>query len=191
MEKNLKNYWTLFFSTLYISALTFGGGYVIISLMKNKFVTDLGWIDEEEMLNFTAIAQSAPGPVAVNAAIVVGWRVAGLSGAAVAMFATILPPLVFVSIVSRFYVAFKDNVVFACVLRGMMPGVAAVIFDVVISMGGKILGDRQIFPICIMVGAFVAGYIFNVNVVYIILFCGFLGALTSARKQKTREETSA
>ena len=64
----------LFFSTLYLSAFTFGGGYVIVSLMRKKFVDNYHWIDEDEMLDLVAIAQSAPGPIAVNGAIVVGYK---------------------------------------------------------------------------------------------------------------------
>ena len=72
--------WTLFSSMLRISAFTFGGGFVIVSLMKKKLVDELGWLTEEEMLDMTALAQSAPGPIAVNAAILVGRRVAGWPG---------------------------------------------------------------------------------------------------------------
>ena len=71
MERG-KVIWKLFISTLYLSAFTFGGGYVIITLMKKKFVDEYHWIDEEEMLDLVAIAQSAPGPIAVNGAIVIG-----------------------------------------------------------------------------------------------------------------------
>ena len=70
----------LFFSTLYLSAFTFGGGYVIVTLMKEKFVDQLHWIKEDEMLDLIAIAQSAPGAIAVNGAIVVGYKLAGRSG---------------------------------------------------------------------------------------------------------------
>lgn len=73
--------WTLFFSTLYLSAFTFGGGYVIVSLMKKKFVDEYHWIEEDEMRDLIAIAQSAPGAIAVNGAIVVGYKLAGLPGA--------------------------------------------------------------------------------------------------------------
>lgn len=72
--------WTLFFSTLYLSVFTFGGGYVIVSLMKKKFVDEYHWIEEDEMLDLIAIAQSAPGAIAVNGAIVVGYKLAGLPG---------------------------------------------------------------------------------------------------------------
>lgn len=70
----------LFISTLYLSAFTFGGGYVIITLMKKKFVDQYHWIDDEEMLDLIAIAQSSPGAIAVNGAIVVGYKLAGIPG---------------------------------------------------------------------------------------------------------------
>lgn len=71
--------WKLFVSTLYLSAFTFGGGYVIVTLMKEKFVDELHWMEEDEMLDLIAIAQSAPGAIAVNGAIVVGYKLAGAS----------------------------------------------------------------------------------------------------------------
>ena len=74
MEK--KKLWKLFLSTFYLSAFTFGGGYVIVTLLKNKFVDELHWIDEKEMLDLVAIAQSSPGAIAINGAIVVGYKLA-------------------------------------------------------------------------------------------------------------------
>ena len=97
--------WKLFVSTLYLSAFTFGGGYVIVTLMKEKFVDELHWIEEDEMLDLIAIAQSAPGAIAVNGAIVVGYKLAGLLGALVAILATILPPFVIISAISFFIFA--------------------------------------------------------------------------------------
>jgi len=82
----------LFLSTLYISAFIFGGGFVIITFMKRKFVDGPHWIDEKEMLDLAAMAQSSLGAIAVNAAILVGWRVAGFVGMIVAVLGTILPP---------------------------------------------------------------------------------------------------
>ena len=76
----MHKYKTLFLSTLQLSAFTFGGGFVIIPLMRKKFVEQLHWIDEQEMLDLTAIAQSSPGAIAVNASILVGYRVAGATG---------------------------------------------------------------------------------------------------------------
>jgi len=143
--KNQKHvYRRLFASTFYLSAFTFGGGYVIIPLMKKKFVDDLQWIEEEEMLNLTAIAQSSPGAVAVNAAILLGYRVAGISGALVTILGTILPPFITLSIISIFYTAFRDNTVVNAVLKGMQAGVAAVIADVVMSLGSNVFKQKDI-----------------------------------------------
>jgi len=97
----------LFFSTLYLSAFTFGGGYVIVSLMKKRFVDERHWIGEDEMLDLVAIAQSSPGPIAVNGAIVVGYKLAGLAGALTAAVATVIPPFVIIALVSYFYQLFR------------------------------------------------------------------------------------
>lgn len=178
-EKKSKRgiYWKLFSSTFYISAFTFGGGFVIIPLMKKKFCDELGWIDEEEMLNFAAIAQSSPGAVAVNASILVGYKVAGILGALVTITGTILPPLIILSIISKFYAAFRSNVVFAAVLKGMQAGIAAVIADVVISLGSNVVKEKSIISFLMMILAFVATYFLKVNVMYIILICGLIGAI--------------
>ena len=88
-----KKLWRLFTSTFTLSAFTFGGGYVIIPLMRKKFVEQLHWLEEEEMLDLTAIAQATPGALAVNAAILIGYRVAGIIGALVTVLGTVLPPL--------------------------------------------------------------------------------------------------
>ena len=90
----------LFFSMLYISSFTFGGGFVIATFMKKKFVDELHWIDEKEMLDITALAQSSPGAIAVNVAILVGWQVDGLLGMLLAVLGTIIPPMVTLSAVS-------------------------------------------------------------------------------------------
>lgn len=174
----------LFLSTFYISAFTFGGGYVIIPLMKKKFADELHWIDDEEMLNLAAIAQSSPGAVAVNASILVGFRVAGVAGALVAILGTVLPPLIIISVISLFYTAFRTNPVVAAVLKGMQSGVAAVVADVVCNMGGKIVKDKDILSVLVMVAAFVASYIFGVNVIYIILACAVIGGIRTLVHRK-------
>ena len=80
LREKRKTLLKLFLTTLYISAFTFGGGFVIVTFMKRKFVDELHWIDDQEMLDLAALAQSSPGAIAVNAAILVGWRVAGFLG---------------------------------------------------------------------------------------------------------------
>ena len=167
----------LFFGTLYISAFTFGGGFVIVTLMKKKFVDQLHWIDEQEMLDMTALAQSSPGAIAVNAAILVGWRVAGLAGMIVAAFGSVLPPLIILSVISFFYTAFASNPYVALVLKGMQAGVAAVILDVVCDLGGKVLQTKSVLFIGLMVVAFAANFLWGVNVVLIIVAAAVIGVV--------------
>lgn len=167
----------LFFGTLYISAFTFGGGFVIVTLMKKKFVDQLHWIDEQEMLDMTALAQSSPGAIAVNAAILVGWRVAGLAGMIVAALGSVLPPLIILSVISFFYTAFASNPYVSLVLKGMQAGVAAVILDVVCDLGGKVLQTRSVLFIGLMVVAFAANFLWGVNVVLIIVAAAAIGVV--------------
>lgn len=165
----------LFFSTLYISAFTFGGGFVIITFMKRKFVDELHWIDDKEMLDLAALAQSSPGAIAVNAAILVGWRVSGFAGMITAVFGTIIPPMAILSIISLFYAAFAGNLYVMLVLKGMQAGVAAVILDVVCGLGKNVLKERSSLNVIIMITAFTATFFFNINVIYIILAAAAAG----------------
>lgn len=174
----------LFLSTLYISAFTFGGGFVIITFMKRKFVDELHWIDENEMLDLTAMAQSSPGAIAVNAAILVGWRVAGFLGMLTAVIGTIIPPVAIISVISLIYSAFASNVYVALVLKGMQAGVAAVILDVVCSLGSKVIKQKSIVQIAVMLSAFVATFVFDINVIYIILAAAVIGVVTELIKKK-------
>ena len=101
MKCKKKVLWKIFISTLYLSAFTFGGGYVIVTLMKKKFVDDYHWIEKNEMLDLVAIAQSSPGAIAVNGAIVVGYKLAGMLGTLVAIVGTIIPPFLIISVISE------------------------------------------------------------------------------------------
>ena len=186
--KGLRLYRTLLLSSLQLSAFTFGGGYVIVPLMRRRFVEQLHWIDEEEMLDMTAIAQAAPGAMAVNAALLVGYRMAGFVGALVTMAGTILPPLLMLTVISYFYEAFRDNTVVALILKGMRAGVAAVIADVVVTMARGVARERRLLPLLLMAGAFAASYFFAVNVALILLICGAAGALDTLIRRRREEK---
>jgi chromate transporter len=177
LKKGIKTYLTLFFATLKISAFTFGGGFVIIPMLRSKFVNSLHWIEDDEMLDLIAIAQSTPGAIAVNASVLIGYRIAGIRGAITTIFGTVIPPIVILSVVSLFYSAFRDNLIVSCVLKGMQAGVSAVIIDVVITMAQNIIKDKRIFPILIMIAAFVVTQVFSLNVIYIVIVCGTIGAI--------------
>ena len=184
MKKDFAFYRKLFTSTFYLSAFTFGGGYVIIPLMRKKFVEQFHWIEETEMLDLTAIAQSAPGPIAVNASILIGYRLAGFAGEMVSTLGTVLPPLMILSLISLAYTAFQNSLIVKLVLRGMQAGVAAVIADVVISMGGDVLKQKRWLPILIMLGSFAAACFFHVNVMLIIIVCALIGLFATLHDER-------
>lgn len=187
-------YLKLFFSTLYLSAFTFGGGYVIVPLLRKRFVEKFKWIEEEEMLDITAMSQSSPGAIAINASILIGYRIAGIWGALITVLGTITPPLLIISILSFFYEAFRDSAIVSAVMRGMQAGVAAVIFDVVISMGSKFLKEKKPFSILLMIVAFAVAYFTKINVIFIILAGIVIGIISYLieksikKKSKNKEE---
>ncbi len=166
---------TIFLSTLKISATTFGGGFVIVPLLRERFVKQLHWIKEEDILDLVAVAQSSPGAIAVNASMIVGYHVAGLAGALIAALGTIIPPFLIISLISYFYIAFRDNPYVKIMMAGMLAAVAAVILDVVISMAKQIFRLKRVLPILILLGAFIASYFFSVHIFIIILVCALIG----------------
>lgn len=192
-ESRLRTLRTLFFSTLYISSFTFGGGFVIVTLMKRRFADDLKWIDEKEMLDFTALAESCPGAVAVNAAILVGWKVCGFAGMLVAVLGTILPPILLLSVISLFYAAFSSNVWVASALRGMQAGVAAVVLDVAWELGSGVAREKSVFSAGILAAAFFCNFFLGVNVIFILLTAAAVGVLRllASRKRERNERNNA
>ncbi|MEG0132582.1 MAG: chromate transporter [Clostridium sp.] len=174
-KKDSKILWQLFKSTFALSAFTFGGGFVIVSLMKKKFVEELQWLDESEMLDITAIAQSSPGPIPINASVILGYRMNGILGSLVAVIGTALPPLIIISIISMFYEQFRENNIVAIALQVMRAGVAAVIFDVVLNLAKNIVKTRNLLHIAMMFITFVMTYVFGISAMTIILMCAGIG----------------
>lgn len=102
--------------------------------MQKKFVDEYKWIEEKEMLDLAAIAQSTLGAIAVNTSILIGYRLAGLPGTLITILGTVLPPLIILSVFSNLYMAFQKSSIVSYILRGMSAGVAVVITDVTIKM---------------------------------------------------------
>lgn len=168
-------YWKLFKSTFVISAFTIGGGFVIIPLLKAKFVDEYGWLNDKEALNLVAIAQSAPGVVAANAAISMGYRMAGFKGSMVALLATVLPPLITLSIISYCYDFFASNQYIQLMLKGMQCGATAIILNVALDLLIKEWKKKLLIPLLIIVGTFIANYFFDINLMYAILVDALIG----------------
>lgn len=162
---------------------------MIVTLMKKKFVDDYKWISEKEMLNFVAIAQSAPGAIAVNGAIVVGFKLAGLMGAFVAVVGTIIPPFVIISLISLAYEAFRANIWISLMLEGMQAGVGAVVTAVSYEMAIGVVKEKDLLLITMMIVAFIANTVFHVNVMVIILASILIGLFQSfftGRKERAK-----
>ena len=176
--------WMLFSGMFYISAFTFGGGFVIATFVKKKFSDELGWIDESEMLDLIALAQSAPGAIAVNVAILVGWKVFGIIGMIASVLGTILPPMIILTAVSFIYNLIADNIYVAMVLKGMQAGVAAIILSVSIDLAVKVIKEKSILYDSLIVVAFVLSFFFKVNVVFLIIAALLLGAALAFFRRK-------
>lgn len=171
MKEKRKLLFELFTSTLSLSAFTFGGGYVIVSLLKERFVDQLHYIDEKEMLDLVAIAQSAPGAIAVNGAIVLGYKMAGILGILVCVIGTIIPPIIIISLIAYFYKIFITNKIISALLLGMRAGIGAIIVSVVNDMALSVMDEHKVRNSVIMVVAFGLNYYLNVNIMFIILGC--------------------
>ena len=169
---------------LSISACTFGGGFVIVTFMRRRFAEELHWLEEDDMLDLIALAQSSPGAIAVNAAILLGWRTAGFLGMLAAVLGTILPPMLILGILSYFYAAFASRRCVALTLRGMQAGVAAVILDVVCTLGGTVVKTRSPLQISVMIGVFAAAFLVDVNVMLLVLAAAVVGGLSALWRQR-------
>ena len=177
-------FWTLFKTCFIISCCTFGGGMVIISMLQKKFVEELHWIDQDEVMDLAAIAQSCPGVMAVNTSIIIGYHIAGIAGALLTVVGTVLPPMIILTVISAFYVQFRSNFVIALLLKGMQAGVAAVMINVTITMAGNVLKDKEIFSLIMLIAASVAAVVFDVDIILILLICGVAGGIYSWQQRK-------
>lgn len=178
---------TLFLSMMQISAFTFGGGFVIIGMMRKKFCEEYHWVTDDEALDMTAIAQSSPGALAVNSSIIFGYRIAGLKGALISVLATIIPPIIIISIVTVFYNAFVTNPYVQIALQVMRAGVAAIIADVVIDLANNIIQTKNALNVILMIAAFIASWFFNVSSIKIILVFIALGIAMNFLSSKKGE----
>lgn len=176
-SKDKKLYFKLFISTFMISALTFGGGYVIVPLMRRRFVDELKWLSEDDMLDLVAIGTSAPGPIAVNTAVLLGHRLFGTPGALLAALGTVLPPVLINTAVVLVYNQIKGNPVVDAVFKGFQIGLAAIITDVLLKYLKNILKEKSVVQMLIIPAAFAAVYFFKINIIAVLLFSGIVGII--------------
>lgn len=167
--EKLKTCLWLFWINLFIGAFTFGGGYIVIPMINKYYVWKKQLFSKEELLSMAAIAQSAPGAIAVNLSALAGHRAAGLAGTLASCAGAVIPPLVILSAV-----AFSSNAAVEAVLRGMQAGVAALIVDIVVDMWQMILRKRSALLNMMVPGAFLASFAFRLNIAAILGVCCLL-----------------
>lgn len=167
----------MFMIFLKISSFTFGGGYTIVPVIKDEFSIKRKLISENEMLDIVSIATSGPGPMAINASILTGYRLHGVFGAILAAISSAIPSLVIITVISYFYREFSTNYYVKAALTGMGGVIAATLLITSYDMAKKALKTNKIFGSIIMISAFVASFVFSINTGLIILFVGLLGLL--------------
>ena len=124
----------LFFSFAKVGVMTFGGGYAMIPLIEREVIDRRGWVERREFLDLLTLAQSVPGPIAVNTAVFVGYRIRGLRGALAALTGTILPSFTIILLIALFFADIRQNPVVDAAFKGMRPAVVALIIGPVISL---------------------------------------------------------
>lgn len=188
MVEKIKTYLWLFGVNCLISAFTFGGGYVVIPMIRKYFAEKKNIINEEELLELAAIAQSSPGAIAVNLAALAGVKTAGLIGAIISCISAVLPPLVIISVLSLCYEAFGDNRVVLAILKGMEAGVAALIVNLVFDLCVSLFRSEKKTVFWLVPVVFAANLFGGVSAALLIGFCCmvslFIGYI-SIKKSRT------
>ncbi len=172
-----KKLWTLFLSQLSISCLSFGGGLTITAMIRRRFVEELYWLDPQEMLDLTAIAQAAPGPSSCNTAVMVGYRICGVPGALVCAAASVIPPMALLMVVSALYDALRQIEIVSMALRFMQLGMAAYLVDICGGMIREFLGAKKTVPTLMMLLCLAGRLILGISVTKLFLFCLTAGAV--------------
>lgn len=185
MKERLLRLWTLFTVFFKIGAFTFGGGYAMIPLIEREVVEKHGWISSQDMLDIIAIAESTPGPIAINSATFVGYKTAGVFGAAGATLGVVLPSFLIISVISFVLAEFREMRAVQFAFNGIRAGVLALIFKALWSMYKKC--PKSLVSYLIMAGSFVVAAFSGINVIFIILAAAIIGIVTSlvmARREK-------
>ena len=177
-KKNMM--FVLFLAMLKIGLFTFGGGYAMIALLENEFIEKKKWLDKDEFLNMAAIAESTPGPIAINAATYIGYKTAGFTGSLISTVAVCIPSFLIIYIISLFFDKFLELEFVANAFKGIQ----VCVLYLILSAGIRLFKGLKKTPLNIILfagvlTAMVAFSLFAVNfsTVYYILICGFIGML--------------
>ena len=176
---------SLFFTFLKIGAFTFGGGYAMIPLIQKEIVEKKKWMTDEDILEIVAIAESTPGPIAINAATFVGYRTAGFGGALLSTVGVVLPSFIIIAAISFVLRAFQNLAAVRYAFWGIRAGVLALIIKALWSMYQQ--NKKGLMSYMIMALAFIAVAVFNISVLWVIIGCAVLGLVSPLLVGRTRK----
>ena len=187
----MKKLMTIFLAFLKIGAFTFGGGYAMIALLENELIEKKKWIEHDEFLNMVAVAESTPGPIAINSATYIGYHLAGFSGATVATLAVCIPSFLIIYCISLFLERFLSLTYVACAFKGIQVCVIYLILSTGIQMLKTL--EKNWMNVCILCAVMAAMLICSVTAVsfssvFYVLICGAAGVFIYFL-QKVRKET--
>ena len=177
MKGKGKRLWQLFLTFLKIGGFTFGGGYAMIPLIQKETVENKKWITDDDILEIIAIAESTPGPIAINSATFVGYRTAGVLGAMCATLGVVLPSFVIILAISYVLRQFQDIKAVQYAFNGIRAGVLALLFKALWTMYKK--SPKGWAAYVVMAGAFLVTAFTNVSVIYVVIGCAVFGLVTS------------
>ena len=186
MKDKFKNALILFVTFLKIGAFTFGGGYAMIPIIEKEICDKRKWLKGEEILDIFAIAESTPGPIAINSATFVGYKVAGFFGAFCATFGVVLPSFVIISIISLVLKEFSEYKAVKYAFMGIRAGVLALVIKALVSMYKKC--PKSLFGYILMGAAFILSAFTEINVIFIIIGCAVIGLVYSTVLRKRGKE---
>ena len=174
----MKKHLVLFFTMLKIGLFTFGGGYAMIALLENEFIAKRKWIEKDEFLDMVAIAESTPGPIAINAATYIGYKVLGFIGSLLATVAVCIPSFMIIYVISLFFDAFLSLTLVSYAFKGIQ----ACVIWLILSAGLKMLKQMKKTPfnviiLSVAVTCMVMFSVFSVSfsTIFYILISGCIG----------------
>ena len=168
----LKELFGVFFK---VGLFTFGGGYAMIPIIEREIVEGKKWMDENDVLDMLAIAESTPGPLAVNSATFVGYKMGGALGSAVATIGLAVPSVTIICILSAFITQFQENAWFQYVFKGIRSGVLVLMLNAVIKFGKKC--PKKVLSYIMLAAAFIIAVFTNVDIAFVLLGAGIIGIL--------------
>ncbi|MGI6112626.1 MAG: chromate transporter [Mahellales bacterium] len=185
----IKTLLQLFYTFFKIGSFTFGGGYAMLPLIEREVVDNRRWINQQELIDILALAQTAPGAIAVNSSIFIGKRVAGVLGALIAVIGMVLPSFVVISIIAVYLHRYSDNVIAAKALRGIRPAVVTLIILAVLRIGKSAVYDKV--TMIIAAGAFISLTLNVIDPILAIISGGVVGIVITllwpGREVKNRD----